>query len=834
MEAPDSELDLGKWSSWLQERLVPDWRRTEWDPDLLLFTGDLSGPSTGIWKCSIEACSKPTGSSVGFCDTCTRGWRSSDLSREDFLATYIPKPNRRIGLRPSACCITQAEARCPRQSMSLGLCRIHYATWKRDHKRGAQLEDWKQQAQPLAPIALCAVLACPLDSIGYTGLCLGHSKLWTSAVRSGDFDDDAEGKRTWLTTRALPHLALHQFSLNATNPLVRQEILYAVQARERRGRKVNPTVVRRFLALVGDAASLAENDALWQRLFTHHRTTNFDAFVRETHWAIGVALDRFRGIDPKNKTTWDLAAIGVPSKITASGLRTHAGSVDFGVIRQPWLRDLVMEWARAENPASEKLRFRWRAALTASQALQLRPGGGMTPSELSFADMNAVAEAFRSMRRDTGELMSASYRAHWLTEFYEILDFGRAAGLLADMSASFARHSSHRIAREDGNEDNIGKAIPEPVIAQLDAHLDLLAIDTPYCAWGQADVQAMFQTAYLVHRDTGRRPLETCGLLLDCLEFDSGEYSLLWDNRKGRRLRRRLPILTTTAETILEWRERRTRLTIPPRSADHLFPASSANAGPRHLLTGRFGQVLRAWVEAIPELHSTEPGPDGRPLPFDRALIFPYAFRHSYAQRHADAGIRVEVLKELMDHKLVTTTMGYFKVSLKRKREAIQTMRFHVVDRTGRSAPISSEVAYQAKSVAVPFGNCSEPSNVQAGGKACPIRFQCAGCGFYRPDPSYLPAVEDHVRSLKADRETARAIDADDFVVRNLTDQITAFHGVIKAIRERMDQLPADERRSVDEAAAVLRKVRAADGVPSPTDRRLLLPLTVATGEQPR
>ena len=40
--------------------------------------------------------------------------------------------------------------------------------------------------------------------------------------------------------------------------------------------------------------------------------------------------------------------------------------------------------------------------------------------------------------------------------------------------------------------------------------------------------------------------------------------------------------------------------------------------------------------------------------------------------------------------------------------------------------------AYQMRSVAVPFGNCIEPSNVKAGGKACPIRFQCAGCGFYR------------------------------------------------------------------------------------------------------
>lgn len=77
--------------------------------------------------------------------------------------------------------------------------------------------------------------------------------------------------------------------------------------------------------------------------------------------------------------------------------------------------------------------------------------------------------------------------------------------------------------------------------------------------------------------------------------------------------------------------------------------------------------------------------------------------------------------------------------------------------------------------MAVPFGNCIEPSNVKTGGKQCPIRFQCAGCGFYRPDPSYLPAIEEHINALKADRETAAAVDADDFVIRNLADQAAAF-----------------------------------------------------------
>ncbi|WP_151482096.1 hypothetical protein [Streptomyces albicerus] len=112
---------------------------------------------------------------------------------------------------------------------------------------------------------------------------------------------------------------------------------------------------------------------------------------------------------------------------------------------------------------------------------------------------------------------------------------------------------------------------------------------------------------------------------------------------------------------------------------------------------------------------------------------------------------------------------------------------------------------------------------MKAGGKKCAIRFQCAGCGFYRPDPPYLPAIEDHIHALKADREMAEAMDADAFVIRNLTDQIEAFQGVIERMNSRMTELPAEIQAEVEEASRVLRKVRAGG--------RTLLPLTVI--EQP-
>lgn len=189
-------------------------------------------------------------------------------------------------------------------------------------------------------------------------------------------------------------------------------------------------------------------------------------------------------------------------------------------------------------------------------------------------------------------------------------------------------------------------------------------------------------------------------------------------------------------------------------------------------------------------------------------------------QRHADAGVRPDVLRDLMDHKSIDTTMGYYKVSLERKRAAIKAIRLEVVDRTGKPYSMSSATAYEARSVVVPFGNCTEPSNVKAGGKSCALRFQCAGCGFYRPDPSYLPAIEEHLHALRADRETAQAMEAAPFVVRNLADQIDAFKEVADTMRQRLDEMPADRRAEVEEASRTLRKARLADG-------RTLLPLSV-------
>ena len=120
-------------------------------------------------------------------------------------------------------------------------------------------------------------------------------------------------------------------------------------------------------------------------------------------------------------------------------------------------------------------------------------------------------------------------------------------------------------------------------------------------------------------------------------------------------------------------------------------------------------------------------------IPFDRHLVHARAFRHTYAQRHADNGTPVDVLRELMDHKSVQTTGLYYVITADRKREAVQKIGEYTIDRDGAAAPLTQSTRYQMRSVAVPFGNCIEPSNVKAGRQACPIRFHAPAAASIDP-----------------------------------------------------------------------------------------------------
>src|SRR5665811_595565 len=253
----------------------------------------------------------------------------------------------------------------------------------------------------------------------------------------------------------------------------------------------------------------------------------------------------------------------------------------------------------------------------------------------------------------------------------------------------------------------------------------------------------------------------------------------------------------------------RVRATFPDTPTDRLalFPRPLTNPdGTKALATAHLQRAMRTWVAALPDLDGPDRGADGRLLPFPRDRVFPYAFRHTFAQRHADAGTPVDTLKELLGHDTVRTTLGYYRVGAKRKRDAQDRLGPLQIDARGRrvrpglSVLSDTDAAReQVGQVAVPFGICTEPANVDAGGHSCPFRHRCTGCEYFRTDRERLttavPALADWARRDAAPSEeeidaVRRLLRANDEVITGLDeDDRAAARAAITTIRTQRAQL---------------------------------------------
>ena len=102
-------------------------------------------------------------------------------------------------------------------------------------------------------------------------------------------------------------------------------------------------------------------------------------------------------------------------------------------------------------------------------------------------------------------MYSASHRNLMTCQFCQIIEHGRASGLMTTVPGPFRPATRHRV-REEPNEEELGKALPETVIRQPGARLHLLGLGGPAGTISAADLKLMHQTVYQILRDTGRRP----------------------------------------------------------------------------------------------------------------------------------------------------------------------------------------------------------------------------------------------------------------------------------------------------------------------------------------
>lgn len=505
------------------------------------------------------------------------------------------------------------------------------------------------------------------------------------------------------------------------------------------------------------------------------------------------------------KDVWDLALFG------------HQGGLDFTAISQRWLRQTVKRWAADELPrlrvrpgrltsGGAHMRHHIGCVARLSQSLRQRPDRGEIPAALGRADMEAFLHRL-SYLESIGKV-SGDARIRACREVRAVLTRARALGLTrpggvaAGLGEDFALHRDDVPATPEPGEP--GRDLPVEIMRQICAHLPQLS-------------SAEMRTGIELAIDTGRRPEEICSLRYDCLARDEdGSPVLVYDNHKANRLARRLPISQSTA-TLITAQQQRVRARYPntPVAELVLLPTDRRNPDGSRAITGfSISFHHRAWINTIPQPRTA----DG--AEFDTRRIVLYAYRHSYAQRHADAGVPIDVLRQLMDHSKLDTTKKYYHVGEARRREAVDRVAAMQFDRHGnrvwRAAQelLDSEHARRAVAeVAVPFGTCAEPSNVQANGGACPYRFRCAGCDHFRTDVSYLPDLQAYLDDLLRNRERVRATtDLDAWARTEATpsgQEITRIRRLIGRIKTGLDDLTADERAHIDDAVTAVRRHRS-------------------------
>jgi integrase len=758
-----------------------------WDAQRLVMCPPAGHPLLGRPVCRVEGCSATASSGTRICFACLGRLAERGLGADEVGVL----PPRSVPTRGGRDCRVPGCAR-QRVSARLRLCRSHL-----DQRDDLQVEDAELTAddrfRPLPACGPCGVAACERQRRHRDGVyCDAHQFRRRAAKRREPGLDE----RAWRRTET-PIGVGGLISFRGLAPRVVAQLLVGLQYRCRLdGVKTKEGELRAFC----NGLRRQQVTDIGEHELPTDPDGTFRALVQSVARHAGRAL-----ATPETEIgndVWDLAVFG------------QAGTLDFTKISQRWLREAAKRWAADDLPrhrsrahkAGQTVRHHIRCVDRLSESLRMRPDRGDIPAALGRGDVEAFLN--RLAYQHTAGQITGDARIRACREVRSVLTRIRTLGLTRPGQIAAGLGEDFTVFRDDTPDTpdpaEPDRDLPPEILQQLCAHLPVLT---------SPDMRTGIELAI----DTGRRPEEVCALRFDCLARDAdGLPVLVYDNHKANRPRRRLPIGESTARLIVAQQQLvRARFPHTPVGDLALLPTDRRNPNGRKPITA-FSLAFhhRAWVKQMPILHTAE-GTE-----FDKARIVLYAYRHSYAQRHADAGVGIDVLRQLMSHQKLDTTTQYYRIGHDRRRDAVDRVAALQFDRHGNRVwqaarqLLDSEHARRAVGeVAVPFGTCAEPSNVKAGGNACPYRFRCAGCDHFRTDISYLPDLQAHLDDLLRNRERVLAsTDLDEWARTEALPsdaEITRIRGLITRIKTGLDDLTPQERRKVDDAVATVRGHRA-------------------------
>jgi hypothetical protein len=765
----------------------------------------------GYQACPIKGCENWSYTINKLCWACDTRFR---LSGRPAMECFLRIPRPRFVENLCTVCRTPGHER---PAHTNGLCqsceahRRHHLVSPRAYVNG---DKRFPPAQPRIGFGPCTIDGCDRAAGRADGLCHLHITRCARAERAGMDRED------WAARQGLPGVRPQdQFILTGLHRLVEGQVLFGFQVAVAEERRTPPHFVNPLLDYLrnSEATDLFEvHDVVTSHVSGGIHAQRFLALVRDR---LSVALT-----DIETETAKDVWDLRVWEAMT--------GRLDFSAISQPWLRQLAQNYC-VENLPNQKSRAMVdrvvKAARHLSTSLRRRKDRGDDPAALTRTDLNALLARLMGMERRGSMTMMA--RSVTVANLSLLLRFAResrmtiAGGPLAALDHDFLLTKKDVVRRPCRDiEDDVGQSLPTVVMEQLVAPEALAVLEQLSGGQGRRAVGLQMRI--------GRRTGELMGLRFNCLDHDESVDEegatrlapvLVHDMPKVERYGCRLPIGQDEAELIRAQQDYvRGRYPKTPLADLVLFPRWTKNLGGTKSISKTYlANIIRSWLKVLPELDSGERRKDGTVVPFDKNKIFPYSFRHSYAQRHADAGTDLVVLAELMGHSNLQTTKGYFKVTTRRKRAAADRLACFTLDNHGvRTRPavlalLDAEATREhVGQVAVPFGVCTEASNVKAGGMECPFRHRCFGCVFYRTDPSYQPELRAYLTELLKQREhlAASVPQLEEWARREAMpsdDEIEAVRNLIRSNAAQLLELEPADRAAVEEAIAIARGARS-------------------------
>lgn len=779
--------DRRSWISFLEDQLPSDWLAGEWDAN----TGILAPlPDTG--RFSVVTCSQSG------CLTFLDGQRTCHSCRQsNGNLKDAASGGSKTGHEPPFqrdCVLTRGGIRCRHNQVSQGLCRSHYALFKVSKSQDDVLAWLKFTTSMPRPFMPCAAAGCLISADNPRSdlpLCSNHRHQLAAKRSRGEILDEQSALR-WLSDPVDPPFMLR---IGRLNPRMQTEVKYVIQAHLDLAR--GPVQVRTYRDLINKGAQWKSVSLL---ATIEKAVGSVNANSRSVYRFIREVLvreeRRYKGYDPHHEDLIYLNDLNLRTTASVRREMFEKPPLDLSRITQPWLRDGYRNWLLTILPRRGDSLTGYRIAVLASEVLDGQCfDEGKDPRLLGPSHMSAIINAMNRQWPNYGGAKGV-FRL-----WRNILETGHRSSVWDHVPRAFSYnprlHKPPTHSRTYRGDNDQGRALPVAAVAHLRNNLQGLA---PY---PNRDM-AIAMLAVLI--DTGRRPNEVVSLRRGCLQRDRhGDWILVYDNHKAGRLNRRLPIQQETADAITTWLNNVKNG--PETESQWLFPSPMPARSDKFASYGLLHAALRRLIRDVPTLEGPIKDLHGVPVDFGFGGIRPHDFRHSYAQRHVDNGTAPDELRDLLDHEDVRTTMGYYQVNDTRKRAAANLLAPLTYDRNGDKIGLSSARRGLA-SIAVPYGGCTEPSNVKAGGNACPIRFQCSGCTFYRPDPSYLPDIERHLVELKTNAAQARRLNAPPYAIANFDGQVEDFKQIVDRMRTDLALLPETDRQTITEAATILRTSR--------------------------